>query len=352
MKKYFYNHPIYINESEYNLAKGNIINTFSMSQDVRAIFEYGSINNMGISDLDIIVVLKKNISRNCYKFISKDMLTVQTLKVIDYANIIILTEEKINQLLIWDDLKLTQILGNQLIIDKYMQIEIEIARIIDWLPERIIRIEETLLNSKINVRKTLGLLKSSCYTLNSLIKKFNLRIDSFINLIDQINKLRKDWFSFDKDESEKLLLKLLIETKENMIMGLNIFDSWLFKFYSKSHNNCAGNATLSFPNNYNFIFSNNTDKRIISLDNNQINLNLSIFYFLHFQTYASEIGLISSKLKESFATNFNYNQLNKLPYKYHKVLQERIGLCNIWANYLADNNFKNGLFKMGWFYNN
>ena len=135
MKKSFYNHPHYMNISEYSSAKEDIINSFNISEDIKAIFEYGSLNNIGISDLDIIVVLKNNINKDCYKLISKNRLSPQTLKVIDYANIIILPKKKINKLLIWDDLKLNQINGNLLTIEKYNQIEVEIARIIDWLPE-------------------------------------------------------------------------------------------------------------------------------------------------------------------------------------------------------------------------
>lgn len=78
MKKIFYNHPQYIDISEYYSAKKDIINCFNKSEDVTAIFEYGSLNNIGISDLDIIVVLKNNIHEDCYKLVSKNRLKRQT----------------------------------------------------------------------------------------------------------------------------------------------------------------------------------------------------------------------------------------------------------------------------------
>ena len=57
MKKSFYNHPDYMDISEYSSAKKDIIQCFSISEDIKAILEYGSLKNIGISDLDIIVPL-------------------------------------------------------------------------------------------------------------------------------------------------------------------------------------------------------------------------------------------------------------------------------------------------------
>ena len=352
MKKSFYNHPHYMNISEYSSAKEDIINSFNISEDIKAIFEYGSLNNIGISDLDIIVVLKNNINKDCYKLISKNRLSPQTLKVIDYANIIILPKKKINKLLIWDDLKLNQINGNLLTIEKYNQIEVEIARIIDWLPERIIRIEKTISNPKINVRKSLGLLKSACYTLSNLIDKFNLEVSSFRYLINQVNNLRQEWFNLDKQESETLILNLLFETKQNLLIGLNLFDEWLYDFFKPKYKESVFNGILKFPNNYSYIFNNDINKRILKGNNNTLNLSLSTFYFLHFQNYALEGGLISKRIKDNFYINVIEDKFLLLPNKYKKILQKRIELCNMWANFLSDNNFKSGLFKMGWFYNN
>ena len=352
MKKSFYNHPHYMDISEYSSAKEDVISCFSISKDILAIFEYGSLNNFGISDLDIIVVLKNNINKDCYKLISKNQLSPQTLKVIDYASLIILPEKKINKLLMWDDLNLNQIYGNYLKIEKCNQIELEIARIIDWLPERIIRIEQTISNPKINVRKSLGLLKSSCYTLLNLIDIFNIEVNSFRYLINQVNNLRKEWFNFGREESESLILNLLTETKQNLLIGLNLFDDWLYDFFKPQYKESVFNAILKFPNNYSYIFNNDINKRIIKGDNNMINLSLSTFYFLHFQNYALESGLISKKIKERFYINIIENKFLLLPNKYKKIIQTRIELFNMWANFLSENNFKSGLFKMGWFYNN
>ena len=352
MKKSFYNHPDYMDISEYSSAKEDIIRCFSISEDIKAILEYGSLKNIGISDLDIIVVLDNNIHKDCCKLISKNRLSPQTLKVIDYANIIILPEKKINRLLIWDDLNLNQIYGNYLKIEKFNQIEVEIARIIDWLPERIIRIEETISNPKINVRKSLGLLKSSCYTLSNLIDKFNLEVNSFRYLINQVNNLRQEWFYIEKKESESLILNLLNETKQNLLIGLNLFDEWLDDFFKPKYKESTFNAILKFPNNSSYIFNNKINKRISIGNDKTINLNLSTYYFLHFHNYALEDGLISKKIKDNFYVNIIKNNFLLLPNKYNKILKERIALCNMWANFLSNSNFKSGLFKMGWFYNN
>ncbi len=350
--KIFYNHPHLFSVHQYNQAKESVVTKFKGNKNLRAIFEYGSLNNVGISDLDIIVILQNQISYDCSKSISKDVLPKKTLSIIDFASLIILPEENFNQILIWDNLRLNKIYGEEIKINKYISQEIEIARIIDWLPERIIRLEETITSDKINVRKTLGLLKSSCYTLKNLINKFNLSIESFKILIKRVNALRSNWFLLDKNKGELLLMELLLQTKKNLLLGLDLFDNWLSDYYNPDLLKEGEGIVLEFPKNFSYVFKTEIDQRLIKSNNDGIKLCLSNFYLYHFLTYSLQNGLISKTIKESFNKIISSIYIERLPKEYREILIKRINLCNEWAYYLRTNNFKNGLFKMGWFYNN
>ena len=61
-KKCFFNYPKLFSHSSYVDAKYSIIDKFEKSNDTLAIFEYGSLNNLGISDIDIMVILKNKVS--------------------------------------------------------------------------------------------------------------------------------------------------------------------------------------------------------------------------------------------------------------------------------------------------
>ena len=106
--KIFYNYPNLFSIDQYNNAKSSIVKKFKGNKNLLSIFEYGSLNNIGISDLDIIVILKNQISNDCSKSISKDILPKKTLDIIDFASLIILPENNFNEILIWDDLRLNK----------------------------------------------------------------------------------------------------------------------------------------------------------------------------------------------------------------------------------------------------
>ena len=67
----FFNYPKSLNLEDYKISREILIEFFSQSDDLRGIFEYGSTNNLGISDLDIILVLKNKISKKASGFFQK-----------------------------------------------------------------------------------------------------------------------------------------------------------------------------------------------------------------------------------------------------------------------------------------
>ena len=70
---------------------------------------------------------------------------------------------------------------------------------------------------EINVRKALGLLKSSCYTLKNLQKDFNISNALYKKNILEVDELRRNWFSLNKIEREELLIKQLKISKINLL---------------------------------------------------------------------------------------------------------------------------------------
>ena len=346
----FFNFPKSLSEKDYELSRKKLVNIFCQSDDLRGIFEYGSTQNFGISDLDIIIVLKNKISKNASSFFSKNNLSEETLVILDYASLIILPESKFDQILIWDNLKLNQIYGKRIEFKIYNSLELKIARIIDWLPERIIRIEECLNSMEINVRKALGLLKSSCYTLKNLQKDFNISNVRYKKNILEVDELRRNWFSLNKIEREELLIKQLKISKINLLASIKEFELKVSNIFNLKEPYEVRNIKLNFANKFSFKYKNNSLNKYLKFNKlGLVELNLPYLYLMHFINYSNEFGLISNNLRESIYPKFSYQE-SYFPQSYKLLLRKRISLCNYWASYLKLNNFDSGLFKMAWFF--
>tara|TARA_Y100000589_G_scaffold323336_1_gene357707 strand:- start:260 stop:1312 length:1053 start_codon:yes stop_codon:yes gene_type:complete len=346
----FFNYPKPLTLEDYKISREKLIEFFSQSNDLRGIFEYGSTNNLGISDLDIIIVLKNKISKNASSFFSKNNLPKKTLIALDYASLIILPEYDFDKILMWDNLKLNQIYGDKIKFINFDSFELNIARIIDWLPERIVRIEECLSTPNINVRKSLGLLKSSCYTLKNLKKDFNITNELLEKNILEVDKLRSNWFNIKSIEREKLLIKQLNISKKNLLSSMKKFNIFLCNNFNLKELGKDKNISLNFVNKFAFSYKNNSRNNYLKKYNSGcIELVIPYFYMMHFIKYSNEVGLISDNIRKNITCEPIHNEF-KLPEKYNLLLKNRINLCNEWASYLKFNNFNTGLFKMAWFF--
>ena len=53
--------PKKVGESYYQRAREEIIEYYSQNSDILSIYEYGSVSSPGVSDLDIILILKDDV---------------------------------------------------------------------------------------------------------------------------------------------------------------------------------------------------------------------------------------------------------------------------------------------------
>ena len=137
------------------MPAGEIRDQFCSIPGVHSIYQYGSISCPGLSDLDIAIVLDDIIASSTPKLVQKQNLPDSVLSIMDYATMMLFPRSKFEQITLWDDINLTPIHGQVIAVDTLNSRFLEVARIIDWLPERIIRLEELFRSEVIDVRKTL-----------------------------------------------------------------------------------------------------------------------------------------------------------------------------------------------------
>ena len=151
-----------INIKSYSLAKkqiAKIANKFNFF----SIYEYGSYKNPGLSDIDLFLVVDKN-KVSFVKDFLENIKKIKTLSFFfEYSTIMITEPNFLKNIILFDNLKLNNFFGTKITIYKYKKLEklLAILSILEWLPERTLRLKENLNKfDHINHRQHLGLLNS------------------------------------------------------------------------------------------------------------------------------------------------------------------------------------------------
>ena len=130
---------------DYETARGLIVETYSDVVGLVAIYEFGKINNPGISDLDLIFVFEDNIENlDIGTDFYKKVLPEFVLKILCGSTLMVISETNFKNILIWDDLVLNCIYGKEIFFNNFDDEKDlrKIVQIMDWLPERILSIKK------------------------------------------------------------------------------------------------------------------------------------------------------------------------------------------------------------------
>ena len=168
------------------------ISKYLLNKDILSAYEYGSYKNPGLSDIDLFIIIK-NKKYNLLKKIIDDLKKKDLSFFFEYSTIMIADTNFLKNIILFDDLNLKKIFGKKIDINKYKSYkkELELLSVLEWIPERTLRLRENIDNfNKVNLRQHLGLLNSLKYT---YIKLNHYISETLINLFcKKIDQLRKD----------------------------------------------------------------------------------------------------------------------------------------------------------------
>ena len=164
--KKFTNYPKKLDKSFYIKARDSIVNYFSDDNYLESIYEYGSVSSPGVSDIDIILVFKKD-PKNIFKYSFSDI-NKEVYDLVANGNVIKMEKSTFASLNYIDQLNTNLLSGNHIeqsiLSEKFIYIR-ELISICDWLPERIKRIEIASTNDVINISFLLCLIHSLNYSI-------------------------------------------------------------------------------------------------------------------------------------------------------------------------------------------
>lgn len=329
----------------YNSARQELIKNFGTKNDVAAMYDYGSINHPGISDLDIFLVFKSDLTNSDY---SDYQIKPDKFPILTYLprGTLMIADKQSFESIHWldEDIKIKNFFGEDINLEKLnplMEKQRAIASIIDWLPERVGQLLKIYRKEEIDITFLLRVLKSFSYTTDKLAVM--LQDDRYRNFGIMINQLRAEW----KIGKEGDLVKLL---EFGLRLGFDAIRTFGKTFLA---NEQLHSGWLLLFNDLRFVFAQNEDMinldTALRLSENGTNVvPLPGSYAPHFSFYSKQKGILAEQMRIQ-------SQLpDVLPSSeiYREYLAKKMATATSCANFLIKNRFSDGLFRFGFYFQN
>jgi hypothetical protein len=354
----FSNEPKKVSQKYYENARNEIIQYYSKDENITSIYEYGSVSAPGVSDLDIILVLKNklNVPEHFFDF---STISDQVHGLVADGNVMKMSEDIFSRINYLDRLYVKKLFGKELLLklpNKNDQETLELISVVDWLPERILRLTSVINSKKINITNVLCILHSFSYSIhkiNVLIKG----VGNFSNVLNTITLLRNSWHEVENPK-EKLI--------ECIFNSISLGYSYLAKFeghlkhvggYPTPAFQCSENITLELYNKH-FIqfvevgFDSNLESQARDLSSDsETFVVVSNFYYPHFYILSNQNGLLSNVMKSKIKPYYEASE-SLLNCDYVTNLVRKMEVAESNAQYLLNNNMKKGLIRYGFHFHN
>jgi len=350
--KTFFNFPEEVDISHYENIRNEVRDIFRDDSTILSIYEYGSVSSPGVSDIDLMFVLKDLHINN------EDSLNLldasdSAQRLVADGNVIKMPQQTMEKLLYVDELFPSRLMGKEIEIQKPSLEEknfIKYVALIDWLPERVLKISKIYNSESININNALCTLHSFCYSLRTLNKEFYVNEES-LDVINKTAELRNSWYELSNPEKELLeLMELALKVGHDQLFSYYRFllqkELYLYEEFSLGFD-----VDLELYENCFLRFS-NIDKPASYKDS----LNLSTFnssylivpsYFLpHFYYQSIQKGLLANNISSKFN---KYIQLDTsiINLHYKNTIQKKLEIMEENAQFLIRHNLKTGLLRFG-----
>lgn len=332
----FSNHPKKIPLSVYREARNEISAGLRENPDVISLYEYGSVGAPGISDLDLIVVTKDRLSR---KFSRPEGPNIEKVAK---GTLMVMPEEVFSQIQLFDAVRLKRRFGKKIRfapLPNKLRKTRDIATIIDWLPERMIRLVAMLHSNPLDVQYALRYTRSFAYSLENTGKLIGW--NEYKDFLDKLMELRRSW-----KKRRATDLKLFIS--QGLALGYEALERFTER-YAKSFSGAEGSLTIF-----------DGQKIIFTGKKEEINADWSFAHSrtgealifadkrlaAHFSVYSREKNILAQEMRKKILLRDSV----RLPDAgYKNFLKLKMALAARAANFLIKNKLEAGLYRFGFY---
>lgn len=337
--------PTALDVACYDKARKWITDFFSGNNDVVAVYEYGTVESPGLSDLDLMVVLKdepdsedlfnelrlRNVPEDLIPLITNDCAKFICRKHFKEINLL----GRFRKILIYGE----DIQCNELSVDQKNLLKI--ASVMDFLPERLLVIFKYSESKMVPVLDAIGTLNSYLYTAKETEEILGRQLKDIFAFGKELRELRQTWFNKEPEEQMKDLFGLM---ESGLLSGRKVIEELASYLESKKHyvpTIHAESAKFYLNEQLGFCFysrdyQNNVSKRnrLFSVIESTSFLSVPAIWLSHFCFYGQKQGIISSKIRNNFVGCEHFRRTN-VGEDMSNVLSLKINLCNEMASFLV-----------------
>jgi len=229
----FYGQPVKMSVKDYENVYKNIRSLCSQNKGVLSVYTFGEAEVPGISDIDLIFVLKDNSSLP--RFLKKNCLDSASNYILFHPFFIVPEDFMENIAYIYPNSRLNLIYGKKIRIKKlskkdlnlvYMQLINDV--ILRHYPSDFLNV---LISKRINTRMCLLRLNSLHHTFNLFERISGIKKRKWAKISDDVKELREKWFDLPDKAAKSNLIGLL---KTAVYVSLDFVDVYSKFLESKS----------------------------------------------------------------------------------------------------------------------
>lgn len=302
-----------------------IINQYTAYVDripfVKSVYQIGSVNNPGISDLDLVVVVD-----NCYNPLGMNQLSVRNALSGDLLKYIFAHDIYLYDCESFKLFNYTIHCDNLLLLDGKSQAVVEISKserevlsiqiIFDFISSRLAQFHSFLADGRLSLRGIL-LRVSSIKHSNTLLKNLGIKDKEIENFVKKVMEVRENPNSY----SEKAIIDLFIASFYHFSRILHLAATYFAENYIDFYSETDASNTMKLNKHFILKFVDNAAEVYKNLINAPI-----IYYpkevFYHYLAYTKYHNLIGRKAR--YYLSYSGGESYELNQKYRNTLGKRL----------------------------
>lgn len=357
-----YDYPIYYDYEIYERYILMYINAVKSIDGVLSIYQMGRINIIGMSDIDLVVVVENKMNTLEYQKLSvkKVFGNDQVANYLFIHDVMIIDEDSFNNLnLISYSTNLVKIFGQDIKIKTISELDskiVEFSILIDFIMLRLHQFQGYIKRRDFSMRGIIVRASSLKHSL-ALVKDIGIEYDSR-NIELFIDNVRKDWFVKENVDDVWSLFFASIRHFNAILLRCSdyIMDNFLIYNDKNFKNNLLllndkARTTIFINENDLFVYNENIINDLNSLMDRVIQpLQTTIFYpshlYFHYLSYSKTNNMLSKIISEKLT---NKNLLYEVTEVYKETLEKRSNALSNYAKFLRNNKlfFSNTPFYPG-----
>lgn len=331
----------------YGSARIEAVNALRNNFEVTAIYELGTVKVPGISDLDLMMVINAERSKPSKFSNVIDALPESVQTLLDGSTLMVVDPGLFSTIRVWDDIRTKRLWGEDLELTPppFEPAHLSLARAIDWIPERTLRLAQMTHMESVTTSRALGLIYSLCHSLRMVIAEFDPANSEEIRAyVERVDDLRTSWFATGYSELEEKLLEL---TRTGFTIGHGLIGLLAGKLAAVGVVGSNTEGELSLGSSGRLIFQDqpHADDTTSPTDS----ISISTVFYDHFRHYTVGNGSIANSIHSSLQPK-PFSAPSGSPNEYVDLLGARLDWVERQAELLQSLGFTSGLYKFGWFY--